>query len=130
MNDVDWGPRRPAAVTWAGILMLSLGAFQLIVMVAALVVDARSLLLGPAFTVSVAFIVVFAVLQLVAAVGVLRLSRAWRMFAMALAGVGALIHALKLFGDGDALLIAVKIGFALAYVLTFEFLRRSGPAFD
>ena len=130
MSDLDWGPGRPAAVSWAGVLMFLLGTFQLVVMIVALILDARALLLGPAFAFSVVFILVFAFLQIVAAVGVIRLRASWRTFALGLAAVGAVIHTLKLFGGGDALLMGVKIALAAAYIAIFESLRRSGPAFE
>jgi len=131
VSELDWGPRRPAAVSWAGVLLFLLGAFQLVVIVVALVLDARALLTGPAFAFAVAFNVLFALLQIAAAVGVIRLGSPWRTFAMALAVVGALMQALNVIGaDGDPVLIGVNAGFTLAYVLIFVFLRRSGPAFD
>ena len=131
MSDLDWGPGRPAGVSLAGVLLFLLGAFQLVVIVVALVLDARALLIGPAFTFAVVFNILFALLQIAAAVGVIRMGRSWRSFAMALAAVGALMQVLNVFGaGGDIVLIAVNLGFTLAYVLIFLFLRSTGPAFE
>ena len=131
MSDVDWGPRRPGSVSWAGVLLFALGAFQLIALVAALVLDASALITGAAYAFAVVFNLAFALLQLVAAVGIIRLGRGWRVFGVVLAGVGAVLQALNIVGaEGETVLILVNAGFTLAYVVIFVLLLRTGPAFD
>ena len=131
MSELDWGPRRPVGVSWAGVLLFLLGLFQLVALVAALIIDAEALLADAAFAFAVVFNLVFALLQLVAAVGIIRLGRGWRLFGVVLAAVGAVLQALNIVGAGDeSVLILVNAGFTLAYVAIFVLLLRTGPAFD
>ena len=130
-DDLDWGPGRPTAVSWAGVLMFLLGLFQLAILVIALVLDAPTLLQEGADALAVVFYLAFAVLQLVSAVGVIRLGRGWWIFAVVLAGLGAVLQALNLVGaGGEMVLILVNLAFTLVYVVIFVLLLRTGPAFE
>ena len=131
MSELDWGPRRPAAVSWAGVILFLVGLVQLGLLVFALVLDAHALLDGPAYTFSVLFILTFSILEVIVAVGVIRLGRASRTFAIVLAGVGAILQGLHLSAaDGDSLLIGLNATFLLAYLVVIFLLLRTRPAFD
>ena len=125
MSELDWGPRRPAAVSWAGSLLFIVGAIQLFLVTLALILDPALLLSTVSFAIAVVFEVLFALCQLAAAVGVIRLGRPWRTFALALAGVGAVLQGLRIFrASGEPGLLVWNLGFTLVYILVFVLLLR------
>jgi hypothetical protein len=130
-EDLDWGPKRPAAVSWAGVLLFLVGLVQLLLLVGALVMGAAEILIDAAWAAVVVWELVFALLEIVTAVGVIRLGRGWRVFGVALAGVGAVLQSLKIVGaEGDPILIGWSGTFTAIYVVIFVLLMRSGEAFD
>jgi hypothetical protein len=125
MSELDWGPRRPAAVSWAGSLLFLVGAIQLVLVTLALILEPALLLSTVSLAIAVIFEILFALCQLAAAVGVIRLGRPWRTFALALAGVGALLQGIRIVvAIGEPGLLAWNLGFTTVYVLVFLFLLR------
>jgi hypothetical protein len=125
MSELDWGPRRPAAVSWAGSILFLVGAIQLVLVTLALILDPGLLLSTLSLAIAVIFEALFAVCQVAAAVGVIRLGRPWRTFALALAGVGALLQGIRIIRFvGEPGLLAWSLAFTAAYVMVFLFLLR------
>ena len=125
MSELDWGPRRPAAVSWAGSLLFLVGAIQLVLVTLALILDPGLLLSTVSLGVAVIFEILFALAQLAAAVGVIRLGRPWRTFALALAAVGALLQGIRIIrAIGEPGLLVWNLAFTTVYVLVFLFLLR------
>ena len=128
---VDWGPRRPTAVSWAGVLMFFLGVAEAAVIVVVMVLDADALLATMEMTVAAAFVLVRALLQAVAAVGVIRLRNPWRIFGVGLALVAAVIQATNVAGSWpeEPPLAAVNAALTAVYVLILMLLLRTRDAF-
>ncbi len=130
-DDLDWGPKRPAAVSWAGVLLFAVGLVQLLLLVGALSVGACDILIDEAWAVAVVWELVFALLEIMTAVGIIRLGRGSRVFGVALAAVGAVLQSLRIVSaDGDPILIAWSGTFTAIYVVIFVLLMRTGEAFE
>ena len=127
---VEWGPRRPPAVSWAGLLLFAVALCQLIAIGVALLLDSQALFETPEYTIATAFVLAFGVLQLPAAVGVIRMGSGWRLFAIGLAVVGLVLQAANVAGaGGEPILVAINSAFALAYLVVLVLLFRSRDAF-
>lgn len=129
-EDLDWGPKRPPAVSWAGTLLLLAAVAQLAALGMASALD-RGAFLGDrgALVVTVSVGALLA-LQVLAAVGLLRLWRWWRGIAMALCILGLALQGANLASPSDpAPVVAINAALALAYLLVFALLARNGDAF-
>ena len=129
-KELDWGPNRPPAVTWAGSLLLVACMVQLGALGTASLLDDGALLGDPAERLVAASVAAVLAFQLLAAVGVLRLWRWWRGIAMVLCVVGVALQAASLSPPADPpALVAINAALALVYLLVFVLLARSGEAF-
>ena len=129
-EELDWGPSRPPAASWAGSLLLILGVGQLVMLATASLLD-REALLGDRATVIVTASVggLFA-LQVLAAMAVLRLWRWWRGIAMVLCFLGLAVQVANLAGPPDRpIVVTVNVVLAVAYLLVLVLLARSRDAF-
>ena len=129
---VDWGPRRPTAVSWAGVLMFFLGLAEATVLIVALVLDADALFATTELWVATVFVLVRAILQIVAAVGVIRLRNPWRIFGIGLALVAAVVQATNVAGSWpeEPPLAAVNAALTVLYLLIVSLLVRTRDAFS
>lgn len=129
-EELDWGPNRPPAVAWGGSLLLVVSIVQLGALATASLLDGGSLLGGRAERLVAASVAVVFALQLLAAVGVLRLWRWWRGIAMVLCVMGVALQAVSLSPPPDLpVVVAINTALALVYVLVFVLLARSREAF-
>jgi hypothetical protein len=129
-EELDWGPKRPPAVSWAGSLLLLAGVAQLGALGTASLLDGRALLGGQGARIVTASVAGLLALQVLAAVGVLRLWRWWRGIAMALCLLGAALQGASLAPPTEPLpVLAINAALALAYLLVFTLLARSRDAF-
>ncbi len=129
-EELDWGPSRPPAASWAGGLLLVLGLGQLVMLGTASILD-REALLGerPLLIVTASVGTLFA-LQVLAAVAVLRLWGWWRGIAMALCVLGLAVQVANLAGPPDRpIVVGVNAALAVAYLLVLVLLSRSRDAF-
>ena len=128
---VDWGPRRPTAVSWAGVLMFFLGMAEAAIVVVALALDADALFATTQLQVATVFVLVRAVLQVAASVGVIRLRNPWRIFGAGLALVAAVIQATNIAGSWpeEPPLAAVNAVMTALYLLILLLLLRTRDAF-
>lgn len=129
-DELDWGPRRPPAVSWAGSLLFLLGLGQLGVVAAALLLDSDAFFAGRADRIVTGSVLFLFALQVLAAIGVLRLWRWWRGIAMLLALLGLALQVASLLPPPD-LLVVVVVNSALAglYAILLLLLARSRAAF-
>jgi hypothetical protein len=129
-EELDWGPSRPPAVGWAGALLLLLPLGQLGVLAWALLVDPDALLATEADRIVTISVASLFGLQMLAAVGVLRLWRGWRGIAMLLVLVGIALQAANLAGPPDRpTVVAVNLALAGLYLIVLVLLARSRSAF-
>ena len=129
-EDLDWGPKRPPAVSWAGSLLLLVGLAQLGALGTASALDRDTLLKGVGEQVVAASVAALLALQVLAAVAVLRLWRWWRGIAMALCVLGLALQGISLGPPPDPVaLVATNAALGLAYLLVFVLLAKSKDAF-
>ncbi|MGH2692530.1 MAG: hypothetical protein ACRDHM_08510 [Actinomycetota bacterium] len=129
-DELDWGPRRPPAVSWAGALLLLLGLGQLGLVGTVLFLDADAFLAGKADRIVTASVLLLFALQALAAIGVLRLWRWWRGIAMLLVAAGIVLQGANLAGPPDRpIVVALNLGLAGLYVIVLLLLARSRSAF-
>jgi peptidoglycan/LPS O-acetylase OafA/YrhL len=129
-EELDWGPKRPPAASWAGALLVLLGVVQLVMLATAAVLD-RDAFLGdrPVLIVTASVGALFA-LQVLAAMAVLRLWRWWRGIAMVLCVLGLAVQVANLAGSPDRpIVVTVNAVLAVAYLLVVVLLARSRDAF-
>ena len=128
---VDWGPRRPTAVSWAGVLMFFLGVGEAAVILIALALDADALFATTELWVATLFVLVRAVLQVAASIGVIRLRNRWRIFGAGLAFVAAVVQATNIAGSWpeEPPLAAVNAVLTALYLLILLLLLRTRDAF-
>jgi hypothetical protein len=129
-DDLDWGPRRPPAVSWAGGLLFLIGLAQLGVVATALLLDSDAFLAGRADRIVTGSVLLLLGLQVLAAVGVLRLWRWWRGIAMLLTVAGIALQAANLAGPPDSpVVVAVNAALGGVYLIVLVLLARSRSAF-
>ena len=129
-EELDWGPKRPPAVSWAGGLVLVLALAQLTAIGTATLLDSDVFLHARADRIVTASVGGLLGLQILSAVGVLRLWRWWRGIAMVLCVLGAAIQGANLAGLPDRpFVVTISVVLAVAYVLAFALLARSRDAF-
>jgi hypothetical protein len=129
-DELDWGPRRPPAVSWAGGLLFLLGLGQLGAVAAALLLDSDAFFAGRADRIVTGSVLFLFALQILAAIGVLRLWRWWRGFAMLLTVLGMALQGANLAGPPDrAVVVGVNIALAALYLIVLLLLARSRAAF-
>jgi hypothetical protein len=129
-EEVDWGPKRPPAVGWAGALLLLLALAQLGAIVVALLLDVETLFSSDAERIVVASVLGLLALQVLAAIGVLRLWRWWRGIAMLLGFLGLVVQAVNLGPPPDRLVVVViNVALAGLYAMVLLLLARSRSAF-
>ena len=129
-EELDWGPTRPPAVSWAGSLLLLAGALQLGALGTASLLDSQTLLGARGARIVTGSAAVLFAFQVSAAVGVLRLWRWWRGIAMALSVLGVALQGAGLAPPSDPpAVLAINAALALAYVLVLVLLARSSDAF-
>ncbi len=129
-EELDWGPKRPPSASWAGSLLMLVGVAQLGALGTASLLDGEALIQGEGTRIVTASVAALLALQILAAVGVLRLWRWWRGIAMVLCVLGAAVQAANLGPPPDLLpVVALNAALAFAYILVFILLARSGDAF-
>ena len=129
-EELDWGPRRPPAVGWAGVILLLLGLGQLGLVGTALLLDADALFSGSADRIVTGSVLGLFALQVLAAIGVLRLWRFWRGIAILLATAGLALQVANLAGPPDRpIVVGVNLGLAALYLIVLVLLARSRSAF-
>ncbi len=129
-EELDWGPKRPPAASWAGGLLLVLALAQLGALATATLLDSDVFLGGRADRIVTSSVAALLGLQILAAVGVLRLWRWWRGIAIVLCVLGAAIQGANLAGPPDRpFVVTINIVLAVAYVMVFTLLARSRDAF-
>ena len=129
-DELDWGPSRPPAVSWAGALLLLIAGVQLGLVGVALMLDVDSFFERQADRLVTAAVLGLFALQLLAAVGVLRLWRWWRAIALFLSGAGLALHVANLAGPPDRPeVVAFNAGIAGLYLVVMVLLARSRSAF-
>ena len=129
-DDLDWGPRRPPAVSWAGGLLFLIGLAQLGVVATALLLDSDAFFAGRADRIVTGSVLLLLALQILAAIGVLRLWRWWRGIAMLLTVAGIALQAANLAGPPDSpVVVAVNVALAGLYLIVLLLLARSRSAF-
>jgi len=129
-EELDWGPSRPPAASWAGGLLLVLGLGQLVLLGTAALLDQDAFLGERAESIVTASVGALFALQVLAAIAVLRLWRWWRGIAMVLCVLGLAVQVANLAGPPDRpIVVGVNAALALAYVLVLVLLSRSRDAF-
>ncbi len=129
-EDLDWGPRRPPAVSWAGAVLLLLGLAQLGLMGTALLLESDAFLDGRADQIVTASVTALFAMQVLAAIGVLRLWRWWRGIAMVLALAGIALQAANLAGPPDRpVVVGLNTALGVLYLIVLVLLARSRSAF-
>jgi hypothetical protein len=129
-EELDWGPSRPPAASWAGALLLILGLVQLVMLGTASLLDQDAFVEDRATLIVTASVGALFALQVLAAMAVLRLWRWWRGIAMVLCVLGLAVQGANLAPPPDLLIVVlVNAGLAVAYVLVLILLARSRDAF-
>ena len=129
-DDLDWGPRRPPAVSWAGGLLFLVALAQLGVIAAALLLDSDAFFAGRADRIVTGSVLLLLALQILAAIGVLRLWRWWRGIAMLLTVLGIALQGANLARPPDrAIVVGINAGLAGLYAIVLVLLARSRAAF-
>lgn len=129
-EELDWGPSRPPAASWAGALLLILGVGQLVLLATASLLDREALLGDRAALLVTASAGGLFALQVLAAMAVLRLWRWWRGIAMVLCVLGLAVQVANLAGPPDRpIVVTVNAVLAVAYLLVLVLLARSRDAF-
>lgn len=129
-DELDWGPKRPPAVSWAGALLFLLGLAQIGALGAALVLDTDALFSSRGDRIVTGSVAALFALQVLAGVAVLRLWRWWRGVAMVLSVAGIALQGAALAGPPDLpLLVGINLGLAALYLIVFVMLARSRGAF-
>lgn len=129
-EELDWGPKRPPAVSWAGALLLLLGLAQLGALAAASVLDTDALFSSRGDRIVTGSVAALFALQVLAGIAVLRLWRWWRGIAMLLSVAGIALQGAALAGPPDpAVLVGINLGLAGLYLIVFALLARSRGAF-
>ncbi len=129
-DELDWGPARPPAVSWAGAFLLLLGLGQLGALGAAVVLD-RDALIGAEADRLVTFAVagLFA-LQLLLGVGVLRLWRGTFSLGLVVALLGLGLQGIGLAPPPDPLaVVALNAALSAGYLIVIVLLVRGRAAF-
>jgi hypothetical protein len=129
-DDLDWGPRRPPSVGWAGALLFLIALAQLGVIAAALLLESDAFFARRADRIVTGSVLGLLALQVLAAVAVLRLWRWWRGIAMLLTVLGIALQAANLAGPPDSpVVVAVNVALAGLYLIVLLLLARSRSAF-
>jgi hypothetical protein len=129
-DELDWGPKRPPAASWAGVLLLVVALAQLAALATATLLDREELLGERAAAIVTASVGGLFALQVLAALAVLRLWRWWRGIAMALCVLGLAVQGANLAGPPDRpVVVAIIAALVVAYVLVLILLARSRDAF-
>ena len=129
-EDLDWGPSRPPALSWAGALLLLLSLGQLAALATAVILDRGSLIGGEADrVVTLAAGGLFGI-QLVVAVGVVRLWRASLSLGVLVSALGVSLHGVGLAPPPDPpAVVAVSAGLTAAHLIVIVLLVRGREAF-
>lgn len=110
--------------------MLILAIAQLAALATATLLDSDAFLRGRGDLIVTVSVAALFGLQLIAAVGVLRLWRWWRGIAMVLCVLGAAIQGANLAGPPDRpVVVTINLALAFVYVLVLVLLSRSRDAF-
>ena len=129
-EELDWGPRRPPAVGWAGAILMFIGLAQLALVGTALILDSEALFSGRADRVVTGSVLSLFALQVLAAIAVLRLWRFWRGIAMFLAAAGLALQVVNLAGPPDRpVVVGANLALAALYLVVLVLLARSRNAF-
>jgi peptidoglycan/LPS O-acetylase OafA/YrhL len=126
---MDWGPKRPPSVSWAGGLLLLLAVVQLGAFGLAVFLDTGALFATREHQIVTASVLALLALQVLAALGVLRLWRWWRGIAMVLSALGIALQGVNLAGQPDEpVVVGINIGLGALYAIVFLLLARSRTA--
>jgi hypothetical protein len=129
-EDLDWGPKRPPAVGWAGALLSLIALGQLGALVAALATNSEALFSSDAERIVTGSAMGLFALQLLAGIGVLRLWRWWRGVAMVLCFLGLAVQVVNLGPPPDRVVVVViNVALAGLYAIVLLLLARSRSAF-
>jgi peptidoglycan/LPS O-acetylase OafA/YrhL len=128
-EELDWGPSRPPAAAWAGSLLLLLALGQLGAFGTAMILDSAAFFEAEPERIVSASVMAFFGLQLLAAIGVLRMWRWWRGIAALLCLAGVALQGAALAGPPDPpLLVGINLGLAGLYLIVLTLLVRSRGA--
>ena len=124
-EELDWGPSRPPALSWAGALLLLLAVAQLALVGTAVFLDLDGFLERDADRAVIAAVLGLFALQLLGAVAVLRMWRWWRGIAFVLALAGLALHGVNLAGRPDPPeVVAFNSGMAILFLIVMILLSR------
>ena len=125
-EELDWGPARPPALSWAGGLLVLLALVQLLIVAPAVILDLDAFVERDVDLWVTVGVVGLLALQVIGGIGVLRLWRGWRAIAGLLALLGSGLHGANLAGAPDPpAVVAFNAAAAGLYLIVLTLLVRS-----